>query len=169
MIRHWRGGLTSEHGYGLLELMAALPLASLLLVSLGVLFFMGVKTYVYMISDWELARQVQFSMEHIRHDLLYAVTVKEEAGELKIYCRDAAGPAKWVEYHLSSETRPHLMRNAQPVTGDSSLGDILITQFSYRKEGLRTVLFQIMAKNQLTGHTYGLESAVTLPRQGERP
>lgn len=169
MIRRWQGGGADERGYGLMELVAALPLAALLLFSLGVIFFMGIKTYIYMISDWELARQVQFSMEHIRHDLLYAVAVKEEAGKLKIYCREAAGSPKWVEYHLSSETRPHLMRNAQPVTGDSSLGDILITQFSYRKEGLRTVLFQIMAKNQLTGHTYGLESAVTLPRQGERP
>lgn len=169
MIRRWYRGLTEERGYGLMELVAALPLASLLLFALGVLFFMGIKTYVYMVSDWELARQVQFSMEHIRHDLLYAVAVKEEAGKLKIYCREAAGPAKWVEYRLSSDSMPRLMRNEQPVTGGSSLGNILITGFSYRKEGTRTVLFQVMARNQLTDHTYGLESAVTLPRQEERP
>lgn len=159
----------AERGYGLLELMAALPLASLLLCALGVLFFMGIKTYVYMLSDWELARQVQFSMEHIRHDLLYAVAVKDEAGKLKIYCRDAAGPPKWVEYGLSSEATPRLMRNAQPVTGGSSLGDIDITAFRYQREGMRTVRFEIRGRNRLTDHTYALDSAVTLPRQGARP
>ena len=149
--------------------MAALPLASLLLFALGVLFFMGMKTYVYMLSDWELARQVQFSMEHIRHDLLYAVTVKEEAGKLKIYGRDSAGSAKWVEYKLSSDSPQCLMRNGQPVTGGSSLGDIRITEFRCRKEGEKTVLFQMMAHNRLTDHTYGLDSAVTLPQQGATP
>lgn len=164
-----RRGETTERGYGLMELMAALPLASILLCALGVLLFMGIKTYVYMLSDWELVRQVQFSMEHIRHDLLYAVAVKEEGGALKIYCRDAAGPAKWVEYRLSSEAMPRLMRNAQPVTGGSSLGDIHITAFQYKKEGTRTVRFHIKGRNRLTDHTYALASAVTLPRQVERP
>ena len=107
MIRHWRRGLTGEHGYGLLELMAALPLASLLLVSLGVLFFMGVKTYVYMISDWELARQVQFSMEHIRHDLLYAVTVKEEAGENLLPGRCGAGQVGGISPVVGGKAAPH--------------------------------------------------------------
>ncbi len=159
--------LQNERGYGLIELVAAMPIAIFLLCSLGAVFCLGIKAYVYMLSDWELERQVQFSMEHVRHDLLYALRAEDAPGKLRILCRAASGPAQWVEYELTSETMPRFMRNHQPITGESILGNIRIVEFGYRKQGERTMLFQITAQNLLTGHSYSLDSAVTLPRQSE--
>lgn len=163
--RHDREG--SEGGYGLLSLLVAMPLTALLLASLSVVFSLGIKSYAYMLSDWEMQRQVQFAMEHLRYDLLYALQVKEKGGKLSILCRDTSAAPEWVRYELTEESRPRMMRNHQPVTGESMLGDILITQFSYRRQGERTVFFMIAAQNLLTDHTYALESAVTMPRDGD--
>ena len=54
-----------------MELTVSLPLFAMLLVSLAVLFGWGIKAYFYMISDWQVQRDVQFAMQRISEDVRF--------------------------------------------------------------------------------------------------
>lgn len=149
-----------ESGAGLLELMAALPLLSIMLVSFGLLLALGVRQYTFMISDWQLQREVRFVVERISYDLLTAQAVSQSGGRLRILCSGSEG---WVEYRLTSETIPRVMRNSQPMTGESMMGRIKISALEVRESEGHVLFFRVKGENVLTGHEFELESAAIWP------
>ena len=155
---------TREAGFSLLELLVALPVIATLLLSCSAAFLWGVKSYAAIMSDWELQNQVRIPMESIARDLAYAEKVKPSGKKLYSLCRATSETPQWVEYTITAGSMPKLTRDRQPLTGESSLGNIRILRFDYRIEKARTVYLEIIGENLLTRHTFRLETAVTLPR-----
>ena len=157
-----RRGKWSEAGQSLAELAVAMPLIALLLGSLAVALGWGLRSYVAMLNDWELQNQIRFSMERITSDLMYAYRFESSDRRLRILIHDAGGVPKWIEYVLTEDERPRLMRNSQPMTGESRLVDLAVSEFELRPAGARTLFFRIKGENLRTGRVFELESAVTL-------
>ncbi len=157
-----RRGKWSEAGQSLAELAVALPLIALLLGSLAAALGWGLRSYASMLGDWEIQNQVRFSMERISSDLMYAYRFESAGGRLRILVHDAGGTPQWIEYVLSNDERPRLMRNSQPMTGGSRLADLAVSEFEFRPAGTRTLFFRIKGENLQTGRVFELESAVTL-------
>ena len=151
----------NEKGTGFLELVAAMPLIVLLVAALGTTFAFGVRAYLFLLGDWALQDQVGYAMERMTTDLRYAEDVKLDGGRLRVLCRAANGPAAWVVYEATRESWPRMMRDSQPLTGQSTLGKIVMRQFASKFVGDRTVLLRLIGENLLTGRTYELETAVT--------
>ena len=156
----------NEKGTGFLELVAAMPLIVLLIAALGTTFAFGVRAYLFLLGDWALQEQVGYAMERMATDLRYAEDVKLDGGRLRILCRAANGPAAWVVYEATRESWPRMMRDSQPLTGQSMLGKIVMRQFAPKFVGDRTVLLRLIGENLLTGRTYELETAVTWTGSG---
>jgi hypothetical protein len=155
---------TRESGFSLLELLITLPVIVALLLSCSMAFLWGIKSYAAIMSDWELQNQVRIPMEAIVRDLAYAERVRPLGKKLYILCRATSETPQWVEYTITASEMPKITRDQQPMTGESSLGNIRILRFDYRIEKTRTVYLEIMGENLLTRHTFRLETAVTLPR-----
>ena len=156
----------SEKGTGVLELVAAMPLIVFLLAALGTVFVFGVRAYLFLLSDWALQEQVGYAMERMAADLRYAEDVKMEGGRLQVLCRATSEPAAWVVYEATQESWPRMMRGGQPLTGQSTLGKIVMRQFTAKPIGDRAVLLRLVGENLLTGRTYELETAVTWTGKG---
>ncbi len=151
-----------QAGQSLAELAVALPLIALLLCSLAAVLGWGFRAYYAMLSDWELQNQIRFPMERIAADLMYAYRFESVGGRLRIRVHDTGGHPQWVEYELTKEERPRLLRNSQPMTGESRLVDLSALEFEFRPAGTRTLFYRIRGENPRTGHAFELESAVTL-------
>ena len=162
-------GEEPDQGFSLLELLISFPLIAMLLLAAGILFCWGIKSYTYMMSDWELQNQVRVSLEQVVRDLTYAEKLDILGKKLYIFCRSTDETPKWVEYTITEAAMPKITRNQQPITGESTLGDIQIQRFSYRMEKESTVIIEIIGENLLTRHIYKLETAVTLPRNARKP
>ena len=159
-----------EKGTGLLEILVALPLISVLLATFAIMLCFGIRSYVFTRSNIELQEQVRIPLERIVRDLNNAEDVKISGNSLAIKCR-YSNELLWVSYYLtgSNNVNSKMMRswknNSQPLTGESKLGDIQFTRFFYKITG-KTVYIEISAINCLTKKEYELHTAVTLPVKG---
>lgn len=156
-----------ENGFSLLEMVVAMPLITILLLSLGAILCWGLRSYVYLKGDYELISQVRIPLEQVERDLRYAEDIKILSGGLYIFNRNANGVSQTVEYKLSNPGRVNskISRMSQPITGNTSLADIRITKFDYKLIGERTVYVEIEGMNFLSGKRYSLHTAVTFPRK----
>ena len=156
----------NEKGTGILELVAAMPLIVFLIAALGTAFVYGVRSYLFLLSDWALQEQVGYAMERMTADLRYAEDVKLDGGQLRILCRAAGGSAAWVVYEKTQESWPRMMRDSQPLTGQSTLGKIVMRQYVSKFVGDKTILLRLVGENLLTGRMYELETAVRWTGKG---
>ncbi len=148
-----------EKGATLIELLIAMPMVSIMLLSMAVFLAYGLKTYVIALSDFEMQKEIQFSMEAIQHDLMYAIDAKAEPGVLRIK-KPGGAFGTWLSYGVKEG---RMIKGIQPMTGETTLGNIIIVSFECAKYGEKTVRYSIKARNSLTGREYELRSATTLP------
>ena len=143
-----------------------MPLVVILLIAMGTAFAFGVRAYVFLLGDWELQKQVAFAMERMTTDLRYAENATISGDTLRVLCRMTNETAQWVDYEMTAEDLPRMMRSRQPMTGESSLGMIAMTRFAAEAVGPRTIFLRLRGENRLTGHIYELETAVTWTGKG---
>ncbi len=143
-----------------------MPMMVMLIAALGTVFAFGVRSYLFLMSDWALQEQVGYAVERMASDLRYAEKVLIADGRLKVYYRPGSGGAQWVEYEKTRERYPRIMRDDQPLTGQSILGLIAMRDFELEMVGMKTVFLRLEGENTLTGRKYELETAVTWPGEG---
>ncbi|MBO4853283.1 MAG: hypothetical protein J5477_06605 [Schwartzia sp.] len=160
------GRFGGESGAGLMELVVAMPLVVLLSAALAAAFAFGLRAYLFLLSDWALQEQVSYAMERMTTDLRYAEDAKIENGRLRILCRAVSGSPQWVAYERTQEARPRIRRDSQPLTGESTLGEIVMRSFEAERIDAKTVFLRLVGENLLTGQTYELETAVTWAETG---
>lgn len=164
------GTRTRERGAALLELVVSMPLFAALFVALGTAFVFGVRAHLFLLSDWALQEQVGYAMERMVADLRYADDAEIEGHRLRIHCRGVSGPLQWVSYERTNEAVPRIRRDSQPLTGQSTLGQIKMKEFEAKWDDdarRRAVFLRLAGENTLTGQTYALETMVTL--RGKTP
>ena len=149
-----------------MEMVAAMPLLVVLCAALAAAFVFGLRAYLFLLGDWALQEQVSYAMERMVADLRYAEDVKIESGDLKVLCRAGSGPAVWATYRNTRELWPRMTLDGQPLTGQSTLGQIAVKTFAAERVGERTVFLRLVGENRLTGQDYELETAVTWTGKG---
>ena len=156
---------SGESGMSLLELIIAVPLLAALFASAAILLWWILRIYAYSISDWELIAEVRRSAASITEDISYAESVVLDHDNKKMTIHTFgcnAEEAVYVEYHWKQSPYPHLVKDGQPMTGESRLGQIYILEFEEKKLEPDLLQLSILGKNQRTGHEYRMETVVQL-------
>ena len=155
MVHFWQ----KQSGYGLVELMVSLPILILMLLSLSAAFLWFLKSYLLVFSEFELHNQVRMPMERIAHDLTYADQAALLSDGIRIFVWNSQGNKDWVVYTFENS---RIYRDTQPLTGDTRIGDMVITKFQCEQKEPRNIYIEIEGKNLTTGYTFSLETAVQL-------
>ena len=154
-----------ESGMSLLELVMAVPLLAAMFASLALLLFLLLRMYFYSLSDWELLAEIRRSSASIAEDVSYAeaLALDDDGRKLHIYTFGCNGVENiGVEYQWKKGENPRIMKDGQPMTGGSRLGNIWITEFWGRRLESDLLQLHIKGKNMLTEHEYTVETVVQL-------
>lgn len=147
----------------LLEVLIALPLLSMMLLSLGTAFLLLLRLYFYNLGDTELQEQLRLAAVDVVMDLSYADRVEVQEAGVRIWSRRRSGGQAWIEYQVKNPRAVgEITKNTQPLTGDSVHGDIRITKFHCSKLNERTILVEIEGVNKTTGKIFAIETAAFL-------
>ena len=159
--------IQGQKGAMLLELLFMLPLLSLLLISVAGAFFLVVRLYFHELSDLELEEQVRLATANIVTDIKYADKAEIMQDGIRIWTRRrSSGGQRWVDYQIRTPiSGGKIMKDGQPLTGDSMYGDIRITKFYFEKPNERTVFFEIQGINKITGKVFSLETGAAMQNQ----
>lgn len=161
-----------ERGFSLLELVTALPITAMLLVSLAAAFLWLVRLYVFTLSDWELQAQVRMPLERMVLEASTAGKIDGAEDALRMELHDSFGKILAVQYGIKGSGEHRILTRRdddgymQPLTGGSMLGDICIREFSCVMLSERLAFLRITGENRLTGHQFSLETAVAVPGNG---
>ena len=163
-----------ESGFVLLEFLVSVPLLALLLGTLGVLSVFAARTFFSLYADMELHQEVQGAFVRVVGDASEAYSVRSSLAGRGVSLRkrspslQAGAPSEWVTYFVSEAARTKkLVYNdaRQPITGDSRLAGVTITEFSWQEVAPLLQEFRLTGKSLLTGHTYTLSTRVYGLRQ----
>jgi len=147
----------------LLEVIVALPLLSIMLLSLGTAFLLLLRMYFCDLGDGELQEQLRLAAVNIVTDVSYADRVEVQQDGLKIWSRRRSSGQGWINYRLKDPLSVgKITKNTQPLTGDSIHGDIRITKLHCSKMNERTLLLEIEGINKTTGKIFSIETAAFL-------
>ena len=149
-----------EHGFSFLELMVSLPVLALLLLSLTVILAFSLKSYASLIGDWEMQSQVRLAAEQISRDMATARRVEKIEGGYRLELWPRPNGDKFVEYVLKGSLLPEITKNAQPITGDSSLAQVGISQLDIQVVRGNVYSLVITGENHRTRHAFTIETAV---------
>jgi len=157
----------------LLDFLLAFPLQLLLLMSMAVMLLAAGRWYVFLLADWELQQEISSSMQRIVRDaesgsILKAVSPEGSGGLRIIYKRENNGVLREekVWYWVHEKDRLHKLvrnQNTAPMTGEHALAGVDITSFSCRKVKPGLLRIGLEGKSRVTGHRYGLTTAVYVP------
>ena len=141
-----------------------------LIGALGSLVFWSFEQNKNIRGDFELTREMLYITERITDDANLAEKVEllhyNDNEGLRIYYRKQPGGGLDVIYYGKMEApESNLYRMVAhdasgPVTGDSILGRVNITDFKTEKISPHTVSLEISGASGVTGRTYELKSAV---------
>jgi len=172
----------NERGYVLLEMLVSLPVLLFLMSVLGASVLWSFKVLSWQKDDWELQQELLYVMERIAEDANRAEYAKIEHGpqgdQLSLrYRRGVSGaalegkPREVVLYGKQEserygEGRIFVRNISMPMTGDSLLGRVNITEFRCSMETPHTLRIRLTGKSFLTKHEFSLETAVFMKGQG---
>lgn len=160
---------SNEHGFVLLEVLISLPLVSLLITAISMLFLFGMKQYFGELSKVELQQELQTSMNRITDDLHKAHAIEPKTGKDTMHIIKQAGPSSSggkLTYHLNTvQGVCKLVQgkdDAGPMTGNHAMAQVTITDFSWQEEqGL--VHLHLAGETKGKGETYEVSTAVFIP------
>lgn len=157
-----------RNGFLLLSRVLSLPVVVMFCIALVTSFFFATQKYFALLGDWEVHRQVQFVAERLFYDLSIAEELKDNFGSYEIYQayqKNGNFSRQYVYYDYSQrEINPRIHRNSQPLTGETIIGTIAMTEFSLKKISPNVVQFSITGENRKTQHKFSIQSAVRLKK-----
>lgn len=150
-------------GFSLIELLVAMPLMAILLATMVSIFALAILLSQHNQSNLELQQQLRFTMDSIVRDLTYANSVKIGKNEIEIKTSRNNLNTQTIVYRLNKNVQiGKVMKDNQPVTGESRTGLISVLSLNFKKINDRTILIEIIGENQRTKKCFTLETAVIL-------
>ena len=167
----------NERGYILLETMVSLPVVVFLLSVLGGCMLWSFKAISWQKNEWELQQELHYVMERFVEDANraeYAKITRLTEGDSVELCyrqdlsREALEkrePDCFIAYAKRDsakymEGRMIVENSFMPMTGDSILGRVNITEFRCNMVSPHILHVQLTGKSFLTKHEYTLETAI---------
>ena len=131
---------------------------------LAILFIL-LRMYGCAISDWEVQHELRHAVECITEDVAYAQEVWLDDDGTKLCLRTFSCDASetvGVVYFWKKGGSSRLMKDGQPMTGESCLGRVEILEFRTVPQGEQQIWLRIRARNMVTRHEYLLETVVQI-------
>ena len=157
----------NQKGALLVEMLVAMPLLCFLLLTIGTAFLLLMKFYSVYLGDLELQQQMRFAVLSMTRDITSAKTVEVSTDKLEITTERHLEQTKQILYELN--TRPtinRLMKDNQPLTGESQVAAISITKFHCKKIKNHIINIEIEGVNKNTNKKISLETAVVMLMNG---
>jgi len=170
---------TNEAGFILWEALIAIPMLTILLLSVTSVFMFCIRTYFYQLADGELVQEVQSAFSLVVEDLLAGQYIEEGIGNSKgfyivgrqnpLYSDSKPGGTKKESYWLHNMAGlVKLTRGTiyAPLTGDHTLAQVTVVEFSVIRDEVYPNVYKLRltGKSEMTRHEYTLCTAVYLPR-----
>ena len=153
---------SKQHGITLVELMIYVIIIGLLSQVLYNIVTVIYRNYQYCISQMELQQNVRYAIESISRDVEFAKDVNIDNKVLTIYKSDNDKDFV-VSYEISKKYHPYrLMRDNQPVTGESSIKKIEISNFLIRKKGKNILDVEIKGVDCDSGDSLAVERLINI-------
>jgi len=153
----------NKKGASLIELLVAMPLLCFLLLTIGTAFLLLMKFYSAYLGDLELQQQMRFAVLSLTRDIAAAKSVEISMDKLDITTERHLDQGKQILYELNTgQTINRLMKDNQPLTGESRVATISITKFNCKKVKNNIINIEIEGVNQNTNKKISMETAVVL-------
>ena len=167
----------NERGFLLLETLLSLPILVFLLTMLGgIVLWMGRCAYMEL-ADWELESSMGIVMNRLTEDINWAESVECYKGskgydKVKISAhidgvkgKNERFPLKAIDYMNAQNDEYHghrivYMSPDAPLTGNSILGKVLITDFDCERIAEDLVSVRLSGKSLRSMHEYTLSTVV---------
>jgi type II secretory pathway component PulJ len=157
----------NKNGASLVEMLVAMPLLCFLLLTIGAAFLLLMKFYSVYLGDLELQQQMRFAVLSMTRDIAAAKAVKISSDKLEITTERHLEQEKKILYELNTgQTISRLMKENQPLTGESRVAAISITKFNCKKVKNHIINIEIEGINQNTDKKISLETAVVMLANG---
>lgn len=165
----------SEKGFILFNNLISLSIILVLLSTIGVIIFWTLQKGKEIRGDFELLRELSYSMERITEDANLADRVKLDhtvTGDIIFieYKTKPKNTFERVSYGKMDAPNGRLARMivdspTAPMTGDSEIGNVHITNFKTKKVSEHLILVELEGMSRVTNHIYTLKTAIYV--QGE--
>jgi type II secretory pathway component PulJ len=153
----------NKKGASLVEMLVAMPLLCFLLLTIGTAFLLLMKFYSSYLGDLELQQQMRFALLSMTRDIAAAKIVEISADKLEITTERHLEQEKQILYELNmGPTINRLMKDNQPLTGESRVAAISITKFNCKKIKHHIINIEIEGVNENTNKKISLETAVVM-------
>lgn len=176
-------GTRQQAGFITLEGLVAVPLLTMLLVTMTALFMWSFKTYFTTLADAELVQEVQMAMVRLQGEAAAGTEIKPlNGGRQGFTLRRRTNPLRSEEsgkeyldisYYLHEMTgTSKLVRgdNDAPLTGDHGLARVTITDFSAVADTEYPEVYNLhlTGRSEVTGHEYTVSTAVYIHKPAEQ-
>ncbi len=171
----------NERGYVLIEALLSIPVLLFLLSALGASVLWSFKALSWQKDDWEMQQELHYVMERITEDANRAEYAEIKHGkqgdQISLCYRRGLS-----QQDLEKKSREYVLYGKQesekygegrifsksismPMTGDSLLGRVNITEFRCSMETPHILRVRLTGKSFLTKHEFSLETAVFMRGQ----
>jgi hypothetical protein len=111
----------------------------------------------------ELQQEARFSVDSIARDITYAKSFQIYPDRFEMITDVDNKPNVKIVYQLSNNvSQRRLMRDNQPVTGETIIGKISIVNLSFETLSPKTVLIKMSIIDTETKQTFSVDTAATI-------
>jgi len=115
-------------------------------------------------AQQELQYEIDFVMNTITNDLRVAESIFLGEDLISVRVPEQTKPVQYLFHHKSAAKR--IMKDGQPMTGESDIAAIDFTEFHVEMLSDRLVLLRLTAENRRYKQQFSLETAVTATNIG---
>ena len=151
----------ANQGFILVELILYCLLIMLITQVLANVMVSTYKNYQCCLSQIELQHNIRFALESIERDAFLAKKIEVNNNVLLIF--KGTDTTKVVRYKLSRKYHPYrLMRDDQPVTGNSINNEVEISSFSLIKKGNNILDVEIIGVDSNSSEYLAIDKVINI-------
>lgn len=155
--------LRNNKGFSLVELLVSISLMILLFNIIVNMFFFMMRVWYNDNRMIELQQEARFSVDSITRDIAYAKSFQIYSDRFEMITDVDNKPNVKIVYQLNNNTSQcRLMRDNQPVTGETITGKISIVSLSFEAFNPKTVLIKMSFIDTETKQTFSIDTAATI-------
>ena len=155
--------LRGEDGFTLAEVLLSIALLGLLLAALSTAFAGMTRLYRQTIVLQELVAEARFAAQSIVRDITYAQRVQIDGERIEIFTQRGASSLQKIVYRLDEKSSGRrILKDGQPLTGDSLSARVSFAELRFALQGRRVVCVDLTAVDLASGRTFSVETAAFL-------
>jgi len=163
MNKSYKLFFSNNKGFSLVELLVSISLMILIFNIIMNMFFFMMRVWYNDNRMIELQQEARFSVDSIVRDIAYAKSFQIYSDRFEVITDVDNKPNVKIVYQLNKNAiQCRLMRDNQPVTGETIIGKISIVSLSFEALSPKTVLIKMNIIDTETKQTFSIDTAATI-------